>query len=326
MTGGAFFAVGRPCFNATVRNFHEGEARLQAEFGIDTTSFDAAVAESFVPDLKPNEVEFVQDLTFAVATSMDSDGRPWTSPLFGPARRLFAVESPTTIRISHLAANGDLLSANIGANGQLGVLYFDPSRRRRAKSLGSGSLLPDGTIRYQMTRNFGLCPKYIFKRSHEHVVHPDRADIAHAAGARLSDTDQQQLGRADTIFVGSFHDGHGADASHRGGPPGFVAVVDETTIRIPDYPGNDMFNTLGNLQLNPRLSLLSVDFSTGRTIQATGIATLDRTPNAEATGRALILSVELVRVTWAHAGIWDDLEPYPRHPGQNPNNQPGDHL
>jgi uncharacterized protein len=305
-----------------VRNFHEGEAQMQGDAGIDTAAFDAAVNQSYVPDLKPNEVEFVTNLTFGVATSMDSDGRPWTSPLFGARRQLFNVESPTTVRVRPVVSDGDPLLANVGSTRELGVLYFDPSQRRRAKSLGSGSVLPDGSIRYEMTRNFGLCPKYIFKRSHEHIEHSNRSDMPNTTDVRLSDTDQQQLARADTVFVGSFHDGHGADASHRGGPPGFVDVADETTVRIPDYPGNDMFNTLGNLQLNPRLSLLSVDFSTGRTIQLTGIATIDRAPADAQELRTLTLSIAEVQVTWAHVGTWHDLEPYPRYP--QPNTQPGE--
>jgi uncharacterized protein len=305
-----------------VRNFHAGEAQMQRDAGIDTAAFDAAVNDSYFPDLKPNEVEFVTNLTFGVATSIDREGRPWTSPLFGGRRQLFAVESPTTVRVCPVVSNGDPLLANVGSNGELGVLYFDPSQRRRAKSLGSGSLLPDGSIRYEMTRNFGLCPKYIFKRSHEHLEDSHRTETTNTSAVHLSNTDQHQLARADTVFVGSFHDGHGADASHRGGPPGFVRVDDETTVRISDYPGNNMFNTLGNLQLNPRLSLLSVDFSTGRTIQLTGTADVDRAPADPQELRTVTLSIAEVRVTWAHAGTWHDLEPYPRYP--QPNTQPGE--
>jgi hypothetical protein len=43
-----------------------------------------------------------------------------------------------------------------------------------------------------------------------------------------------------------------ADASHRGGSPGFVAVQDERRLSFPDYAGNTMFMTLGNIAANPR--------------------------------------------------------------------------
>jgi hypothetical protein len=55
----------------------------------------------------------------------------------------------------------------------------------------------------------------------------------------------------------------GPDVSHRGGPPGFVALDGDATLRLPDYVGNSFFNTLGNLQLDARCGLLFIDFATG---------------------------------------------------------------
>ena len=59
------------------------------------------------------------------------------------------------------------------------------------------------------------------------------------------------------------------NASHRGGPPGFVEVVDDRTLRIPDYVGNSMLNTLGNLTVNPHAGLVVLDFGPNRTLQLT---------------------------------------------------------
>ena len=55
-----------------------------------------------------------------------------------------------------------------------------------------------------------------------------------------------------------------------GGNPGFVTLVDDRTLRIPDYPGNSMFNTLGNFTANPRAGLIFLDFESHRTLQLTG--------------------------------------------------------
>jgi hypothetical protein len=52
--------------------------------------------------------------------------------------------------------------------------------------------------------------------------------------------------------MASFHPRGGADASHRGGRPGSVRVLDEGRLAFADYPGNNMFNTLGNLIEYPR--------------------------------------------------------------------------
>jgi hypothetical protein len=65
-------------------------------------------------------------------------------------------------------------------------------------------------------------------------------------------------------------------ARRRTGPtscnPGFIEVVDVETLRIPDYVGNSMFNTLGNLVVDPAAGLVVPDFEHGRALQLTGRA------------------------------------------------------
>ncbi|MGB8503905.1 pyridoxamine 5'-phosphate oxidase family protein [Mycobacterium sp.] len=63
------------------------------------------------------------------------------------------------------------------------------------------------------------------------------------------------------------------DASHRGGPPGFVRM-DGETLWWPDYPGNNMFNRFGNLAADPTAALLFIDFRTGHTLHLSGAATV----------------------------------------------------
>ena len=64
-------------------------------------------------------------------------------------------------------------------------------------------------------------------------------------------TDDIELIRsADTLFLGTTHLERGNDASHRGGPADFV-YADHETVEWPDYPGNNMFNSFGNLAVDP---------------------------------------------------------------------------
>jgi len=84
--------------------------------------------------------------------------------------------------------------------------------------------------------------------------------------------------RADTFCIASDHPQSGADVSHRGGKPGFVRVVDDRHLAIPDYSGNNMFNTLGNIVANPRVGLLFIDSDSGRMLQLTGSARIDWNP------------------------------------------------
>ena len=92
------------------------------------------------------------------------------------------------------------------------------------------------------------------------------------SGGILSPSQRASIGAADTFFVASAHSERGVDVSHRGGNPGFVEVLDERTLRVPDYAGNSMFNTLGNFVANPRAGLLFIDFDANRTLQLVGTA------------------------------------------------------
>jgi ferredoxin-NADP reductase len=65
------------------------------------------------------------------------------------------------------------------------------------------------------------------------------------------------------------------DASHRGGDRGFVQVINDRRIRFPDYAGNNHFNTIGNLVVDPRAGYLFVDFESGSLLQLTGTASID---------------------------------------------------
>jgi predicted pyridoxine 5'-phosphate oxidase superfamily flavin-nucleotide-binding protein len=92
-------------------------------------------------------------------------------------------------------------------------------------------------------------------------------------GAVLDERGRALVAAADTLFIASLHPQRGADASHRGGRPGFVQVApDGASLRFPDYPGNRMFQTLGNITVQPRAGLLFVDWETGAAVQLTGRA------------------------------------------------------
>ena len=135
----------------------------------------------------------------------------------------------------------------------------------------------------------------------------------------LAPEQRRAIERADTFFIASVHAGTGADASHRGGQPGFVRVLDDRTLRIPDYSGNNMFQTLGNITADPRVGLLFVDFETGTTLQLTGRATIlwDRKEFDQLKGAERALRVEIeqaVEIEGKGSLGWRFLEYSPFNP------------
>jgi predicted pyridoxine 5'-phosphate oxidase superfamily flavin-nucleotide-binding protein len=117
----------------------------------------------------------------------------------------------------------------------------------------------------------------------------------------LSAAQQQWIISADTFFLATAHPQRGADASHRGGPPGFVTIESPARLSWPDFPGNNMFNSLGNLAVHPRCGLLFVDFDRGATLQIRGTARVEG--DAE---RVVTVDVEeIVETTEAIPLRWD---------------------
>jgi hypothetical protein len=98
----------------------------------------------------------------------------------------------------------------------------------------------------------------------------------------------------------------GYDVSHRGGRPGFVCVGGAGRSLIwPDYTGNALFNTLGNLMLKPEAALVFADFDSGDLLHVNGRATirwdgaaLAAVPGAERLLRLEVESVLLRPAVW----------------------------
>lgn len=87
------------------------------------------------------------------------------------------------------------------------------------------------------------------------------------------------IGRSPFVLMGTFDGKGGADVTPRGDRPGFVAVLDATTIAVPDRPGNNRLDTLDNLLANPSVGLLFLIPGMNETLRVngTGRITTDET-------------------------------------------------
>jgi len=192
-----------------------------------------------------------------------------------------SVPTPNTVRIESAPAPGDPLGANLAANPLVGLLAIDLVTRRRYRVNGFATVRSGG-IDVAVVQAYGNCPKYIQRREPVSVVQP-APDLPVTHGTALSDAWRARIERADTFFLATAHPTAGADVSHRGGAPGFVRVLDERTLAWPDYQGNMMFMSLGNIAANPAAGILLVDFESGDVLQLTGEARIDWNPERAAT-------------------------------------------
>jgi len=89
---------------------------------------------------------------------------------------------------------------------------------------------------------------------------------------RLNSLTRQFVERSPFVCVATGRPGGGLDVSPRGDPPGFVRILDDTTLLIPDRPGNRIADTLTNLLADDRIALLFVVPGIGDTFRVNGRA------------------------------------------------------
>jgi uncharacterized protein len=263
--------------------YHAGELAVQARAGVEGMA--RRIGNSIRRSIPAAAQEFLSGQPMLVVASLDADGRVWASLLAGPQGFARALDEQT-VSIEARPAAGDPLGDNLRTGAQIGLLAIEPATRRRMRLNGVIAAPSAGTdgepgaglaLRLQTRQVYSNCHKYIQARE---WTAPPGSNAGDDLGARpvivrrcAVTLDQQRwIEHADTFFIASVHPEGGADASHRGGLPGFVRIQDERRLLFPDYAGNTMFNTLGNIVANPSTGLLFVDFESGTTLQLTGRA------------------------------------------------------
>jgi predicted pyridoxine 5'-phosphate oxidase superfamily flavin-nucleotide-binding protein len=89
----------------------------------------------------------------------------------------------------------------------------------------------------------------------------DRLDDRFVARPAIDADDKAFIERMDMFFLATADADGRPQCSYKGGDPGFVRVLDERTIAFPNYDGNGMYLSMGNLLVNPNVGLLFVDFT-----------------------------------------------------------------
>ena len=268
--------------------FHEGEQQMQRSAGSyeKMRTIGRRAIREFMPD---QHRQFFQQLPFMVLGSTADKGQLWASIL--PGKPGFVQSpSPTKLTVNSPVLSGDPLATAIKLGARLGLLGLEMSTRRRNRVNACVTSAANNQFALEVEQSFGNCPQYIQTRDLHFIRSPELPYQAPAAETffELGDSLKAFIRQADTFFVASSaghepsnevnrqvsaHNAMGVDVSHRGGMPGFIKV-DENTLTIPDYAGNNFFNTLGNFLLNPKAGLLFVDFTSGDVFMLTGTVTL----------------------------------------------------
>lgn len=270
--------------------FHPGEKLLQEHCGVGKKmqSIGARVIRDYMPE--QHRAFFAQQHQILVGGE-DQDGNVWASVVYGepgflsspaPQRLLLSTDRLFSTTVF---SSGDPLASSLNSHSHLGLLGIEFETRRRNRVNVTVGKVDQANIDLHVSQSFGNCPKYIQQRKilARQPVAPRRTTLGELTEEALS-----MVARADTLFLASRYlgnhrsnegvtlgrggeEGVGFDVSHRGGLPGFVRY-DGETLWIPDYSGNNFFNTLGNLALDPKLGLLVMDFDNRSYLQLSGDA------------------------------------------------------
>lgn len=252
--------------NTTPSPFHEGEVTLQRTVGVAERleQFGRRVIRDHMPD---QHRTFYRQLPFIVLGAVDGAGDAWATLVAGYPGFMTSPD-PRRLQFTTEADPADPATAGLGDGAAVGLLGIELHTRRRNRMNGTVRLHDDGLL-VEVGQSFGNCPKYIQAREPVWTPAAVPGQVMHQ-GSGLDDGARALIRAADTFFIATAHPEaataheprHGVDVSHRGGAPGFVKVEGDR-LTVPDFMGNQFFNTLGNLAVHPLAGLLFMDFERG---------------------------------------------------------------
>lgn len=296
--------------------FHRGEQLAQQRTGARERIERAG--RRMIRDYMPDEHRtFFEELPFLVVRSIDHGGRPWASMLVGE-RGFVTSPHPRSLIVAGLPLPDDPLSRNLQRDAPLGALGIQLETRRRNRANGRVLWRSERGFELFVEQSFGNCKQYIHSRHRSSSV----GRTPNERGTqRLSARAIELIRAGDTAFIASVSENpaqggrEGVDISHRGGPPGFVQVdasAGATLLTLPDYRGNFLFNTVGNIEVNPRAGLLCCDFATGDLVTLTAKARViwDSSALASYEGAERLIQLEIDEYVLLGGGLgqtWEEL-------------------
>lgn len=250
------------------QSYHPGEIAVQELAGERSQAI--LNGRVFSPVIPLAARRFLSEQSCAAMGWLDAEGAPWASLAVGAPGFASCDDDGTTVTLQALAAGLPLGPTHdeISKSASLGLLFIDLATRRRLRVNGVITRATPEALRVRVEQAFANCPKYIQRRERLDAGARDTSTAivtGHGAPPDLA----TWLARTDTAFVASVGPEGRLDCSHRGGRRGFMGV-DGDAVVVPDYPGNSMFCSLGNMMVEPCAGLVLVDFDARQQLHLSG--------------------------------------------------------
>ena len=260
--------------------FHPGEREVQTRAGVREEA-EKRGRRMLSAEINAQQAQFFRQLPFVIAAHTDEHGQPWASLLTGAPGFIGIDEARGQ---ANLHAQGNSNNMRVDPGSEVGLLGIELATRRRNRMNGTVFAADGDNWRVLVEQAYGNCPKYINEREWPAELFSGQYQVTDSAG--LSGQARQLATNADTFFIATASGpdetdsltrgtAWGADVSHRGGEAGFLRGIGNdqgNDLVFDDYPGNNMFNTLGNIRRYPPCALLLLDFNSGDTVQLAGNA------------------------------------------------------
>ena len=291
----------------------------------------------------------VADSSLVAFGALDAQGRPWTTVWGGEkmfarqvARDVLAVQclvdkrnDPVVRALLGPAADSEevVRPVRLLAEGQepklMSALSIEPETRDRVKLAGCmavgtvaskdgvGRSVGEIQVAMLVQESLGNCPKYINKkRILPHIPSPTLASTS----LPLPREALELIDRADIFFLSSTN-GQTMDTNNRGGPAGLIRVVENTehavTLVYPEYSGNRLYQTLGNLHTNPKIGIVVPDFVlsdalflTGETELLIGPRASALLPHSKLAVKITVSEARFVKDALSFRGVYGEPSPY----------------
>lgn len=268
---------------------------------------------------------FIQNQFMVVLASSDTNGRAWSSVVYGRPGFVYASgDAEIALGVARARRDGaDPLWSNVAANPAVGMLIIEPGSGRSYRIDGVVIRNDDAGLLIAVRHACRGVAGIIARRQ----LRPMKADGASdgvATGTGIGGSVASLLRAADMVFVASAHAGAAAGASHRLGPSGFVQVAGPHTLRIADNDGDSIFDTSGKVDADARFGLAVADFEGRRLLQLSGRARLlsdQHDPHGLTAGSGRFVKVDVERWTLRHIAErmqWEYLDASPLNPPEIP--------
>ncbi|RMZ68397.1 Riboflavin synthase-like beta-barrel [Pyrenophora seminiperda CCB06] len=311
------FSLGMP--------FHEGEEKMHRLLRVPPQDNPTSTM------LTPQASNMFQRAPLLAFGTLDAQSRPWTTlwggepgfsePLGGGfvgTRTLVDGKNDPVVQALIESAKEDGQMAKPPDGGKLVAgLAIDLMTRKRVKTAGHmvASTLRDVEddtdaspaqqqlqLITKISQSLGNCPKYL----NQYEIHPAPLSTSslQSKGRSLTPSAKSLISRADMFFL-STSTPSDMDVNHRGGPPGFVRLLSASSLIYPEYSGNRLYQSLGNLLLNPKIGITFPDYRTGDVLYLTGRAEILAGQDAAAVlpGSNLAVKVEIGEARYVVGGL-----------------------